>query len=456
MPNPVPPSQALFDYLADAAVTPLSDTVRDATVLHVMDTVAAMVSGSQLPAGRLGVRLGCALGGPPQALIVGTDHLVGAAAAALANGMAAHADETDDSHAPSLSHPGCAVVPAALATAERCNSSGELFLRAVAAGYDVGCRIGRALGRDAVDLRHSRPSSHAIVSTFGAAAAAAVLQGANRAQCAHILSYAAQRATGVTTWQRDPDHLEKAYDFAGSPAHSGILAALAVAEGGTGVHDVFDGAPNYLNAVSAAPNPDELSADLGSRYEITLTNIKRYSVGSPAQAAVQAAEELLTSYRLNLRELRRIDIVLPADLAGVVDERSMPDVNVQYLVAGTLLDGRCTFEMSHDVDRMDADDVKRLRHLTTVVPDEDRAGTRSAEVRLHLSMGTVLARTVDHVAGTAENPMSAEQIQAKAIDVMRPSLGQQRSRAVAAALADVGALENMRALRDLLRPKVSA
>ncbi len=454
MPTAFTPSQDLFDYLARAAQTPLPDAVQRATVMHVMDTVAAIVSGSQLPAGRLGARLGRSLGGPPEALIVGTADRVGAAAAALANGMAAHADETDDSHAPSLSHPGCAVVPAALAAAERGNSSGESFLRAVAAGYDVGCRVGRALGREAVDLRHSRPSSHAIVSTFGAAAAAAVLQGANTSQCAHILSYAAQRATGVTTWQRDPDHLEKAYDFAGSPAHSGLLAALAVAQGGTGVHDVFDGHPNYLDAVSAAPKPAELGAELGTRYEITLTNIKRYSVGSPAQAAVQAAEELLADHRLDVAELRRIEILLPADLAGVVDDRSMPDVNVQYLVAGTLLDGRCSFEMSHDVSRMESDDVLRLRRLTAVVPDEDRAGTRAAEVRLHLSTGAVYARTVNHVAGTVENPMSAQQVHTKTVDVMRPCLGDQRSDEVTAALAGIGELRDLRPLLDLLRGEV--
>lgn len=449
------PSTAMFDYLAQAAEAALPDDVARATSMHVMDTIAAILSGSQLPAGRLGSRIAISLGGPPEALIVGTDHLVGAAAAALGNGMAAHADETDDSHAPSLSHPGCAVVPAALAMAERYQSSGESFLRAVAAGYDIGCRVGRTLGRQAVDLRYSRPSSHAIVSTFGAAAASAVLQGADRGQCAQILSYASQRATGVTTWQRDPDHLEKAYDFAGSPAHSGVLAAMLVAHGGTGVHDVFAGLPNYLDAVSADPHPAELGDELGTRYEVTLTNIKRYSVGSPAQAAVQAAEELVTDHDLDPTLLKRIEIVLPSDLAGVVDDRRMPDVNVQYLVAGTLLDRRCTFEMSHDVARMESGAVKRLRQMTTLLADDALIGTRAAEVRLHLSTGEVRVRAVDHVLGTVENPMSDHQIHAKAVDVMAPLLGQERSRDVAAALENLGSLRDLRSLREMLRGAAS-
>ncbi|WP_446916816.1 MmgE/PrpD family protein, partial [Klebsiella pneumoniae] len=66
--------------------------------------------------------------------------------AALANGMMGHADETDDSHLGGRFHPGCGIVPAALAVAEREGRSGTDFLRAVALGYDIGARVTMALG----------------------------------------------------------------------------------------------------------------------------------------------------------------------------------------------------------------------------------------------------------------------------------------------------------------------
>ena len=56
----------------------------------------------------------------------------------MANGILAHSDETDDSHAPSGTHPGCAVVPAALAMGEKNDCSGEALLKSVVLGYDVG------------------------------------------------------------------------------------------------------------------------------------------------------------------------------------------------------------------------------------------------------------------------------------------------------------------------------
>src|SRR5262249_33466556 len=100
-----------------------------------------MISGTQLRPRRLAIDYVAKLGGAGQASVVGTRLLTCATHAALANGMLAHADETDDSHAPSRTHPGCAVIPAALAVAEGVHSGGERLVRAVVLGYDVAARL---------------------------------------------------------------------------------------------------------------------------------------------------------------------------------------------------------------------------------------------------------------------------------------------------------------------------
>src|SRR5207253_10744637 len=106
-----------------------------------LDTIAAMISGSHLAPGMKAIAYVKTLGGVKEAAVLGSRFVTTAVNAALANGMLAHADETDDSHAPSLTHPGCGIVPAALAMAEREQRSGAALLRAVALGYDVGCRL---------------------------------------------------------------------------------------------------------------------------------------------------------------------------------------------------------------------------------------------------------------------------------------------------------------------------
>src|SRR5262249_59067533 len=80
---------------------------------HVLDPFAAMISGAQLAPGRAAIQFARGYGGERLATVVGSDVLCGPIEGALANGVLAHADETDDSHAPSLSHPGCPGGPAA-------------------------------------------------------------------------------------------------------------------------------------------------------------------------------------------------------------------------------------------------------------------------------------------------------------------------------------------------------
>jgi hypothetical protein len=116
--QPVGPVMAqLSAYMAAARERELPATVVEKAKHHILDTVAAMISGSPLAPGEAAIRFARAYGGERIATVVASDVLCGPIEAAMANGMLAHADETDDSHAPSLSHPGCAVVPAALASA---------------------------------------------------------------------------------------------------------------------------------------------------------------------------------------------------------------------------------------------------------------------------------------------------------------------------------------------------
>jgi 2-methylcitrate dehydratase PrpD len=129
----------------------------------MLDTFAAMVSGDDLPLAHVALKFVRRYGGQKTAAVVGTDVLCGLEAA-LANGIWAHSDETDDSHSPS--HTGCALLPAALVAAELFDVDGQHLLRAVALGYEVGPRVLMALG--GLDFqRKTHRSSHSIANIFG-------------------------------------------------------------------------------------------------------------------------------------------------------------------------------------------------------------------------------------------------------------------------------------------------
>src|SRR6266404_5744617 len=168
-----PQTKALSDYIAGNADRPLPPAVAEKTRHHVLDTIAAMVSGSRLRAGRLAAGYVSRLAGVPEALVIGTSLLVPAEFAALANAMSGHADETDDSHLAGRFHPGCGIIPAALAVAEQQDRGGAEFIRAVALGYDVGARLNLSLGYATPNT--ATHSTHSLGTAFGAAAAAAAL-----------------------------------------------------------------------------------------------------------------------------------------------------------------------------------------------------------------------------------------------------------------------------------------
>ncbi len=226
-----------------------------------------------------------------------------------------------------------------------------------------------------------------------------------------------------------------------------------VAGGSDGVDDVFSGHPNFLDATGPNPRRSEISAELGTRFEVTETNIKRYCVGSPAQAAVQAAEELVVQHSgpFATDELEGIEIRLSSDLARVVDNRSMADINVQYLVAATLLDGSCTFVLAHDDARLRDPSMQRLIRRSELIPDDALLGGRKAILTLTLSGGRGrVSQRVESVRGTVSNPMTPGEVSAKAEDLMAPILGGSRAAQLCGLLLDPSSVRNVRELAALL------
>ena len=444
----------LSAYIAGALRRPLPASVVEKTKHHLLDTLAAMISGARLPPGRKAIAFARARGGPKEASLVADGFLAGAENAALANGMLAHADETDDSHAPSLTHPGCGIVPAALAMAEREGRDGRALLRAIALGYDVGCRLTQAL--DAYQFREDGHSTHSFGPMFGAAAAAGALAGLKQTQVRHLLSYTAQQACGISCWMRDEEHIEKAFDFGGMPARNGVAAALMVAHGFSGLDDALSGERSFFVAYGRKPEPEKLVARLGEAYEVMNTNIKRWSVGSPIQAPLDALAELMKQHRFAVEEVERITVRVAHQGANTTNNRAMPDICMQHLCAVMLIDGTVSFKAAHDEKRMRDARVLEVRQRVELMGDDALTRimpSRQGIVELRLRDGRRLLHHAKAVRGTAENPMTRAEVEAKAYDLAAPVLGERRARRLCDAVLDVEAVRDVRELRPLLKEK---
>ena len=443
----------LSAYMAAAADRPLPPAVAEKSKQMILDALAAMISGTQLPPGQFALGFARAYQGGGRATVAGSRLLCGPIEAALVNGMLAHSDETDDTHPPSQSHPGCSIVPAALAAGETFGASGERLVRAVALGYDVGPRVTATLGKLQYMVATHR-STHAISGTFGSAAAAACMAGLSAQQMRWLLSYTAQSASGLASWQRDTQHIEKAYDFAGMPARNGITAALLVQAGGTALDDIFSGPDNFLDAFKPMNDPAMLIDGLGERYEITRTDVKKWTVGAPIQAPLDALSNLLKKERISPDAVSHIVVRVAADEATIVDNREIPDICLQHLIAVMLLDGTVTFRSAHDKPRMQDAAVLRQRAKVELVHDtelERLMPRRVAVVELHLTDGRVLSERVETVRGTAGNPMTREEMIAKARDLIVPVLGADKFNRLVDRVFGLETVRSVAELRPLLQ-----
>jgi 2-methylcitrate dehydratase PrpD len=434
-------------YMASARGQMLPPEVVREARHRILDTIAAMVSGARLKPGEMAIRFARAQGGTPEASVLTTDIRTSAINAALVNGMFAHADETDDFEPITKAHPGSAVVPAAMAMGERSRATGLELLNAVALGYDLCCRWLLALGPNHVRATHR--SAEGVSATMGAVAAAASIARLDEPAMRYALSYAIQQVSGVWSWERDLEHVEKAFDFSGMGARNGVTAAVMAQLGFTGVTDVFEGEHNALEAHSTQPRPEELARDLGRRFFVTETAIKTFSVGYPIQAALDAFLILRREHGLTVESIDRITAALPEDGARIVDNRSMPDVNLQYLIAVAAIDGTVSFDASHSYERMKDARVLEMKKRVQLVADRslmDPAAPRSARVDVQLRDGRVVSQFTRHAPGTKENPLDTAGVSAKARSLMAPVLGSARTERV---IETVNSLER-RSVRELV------
>ena len=441
----------LAGYMAAARERALPADVDLAAKHRLLDSLAAIVSGSTLLPGQMAEKYVRTLGGVPESMVMTTDVVTSAANAALANGMMGHADETDDFDPSSKAHPGCSVVPAAWAMAEREGASGTELLRAVALGYDVACRI--LLAVDADKLRAAHHSAEGFGATLGATGAAASLARLDATQMRYVLSYAAQQVSGLWAWVGDEEHVEKAFDFGGIGGRNGVTAATMVQMGFSGVPNVLDGEHNLLVAFSEDPDPSRITDGLGEVFSVSTTAIKPYAVGYPIQSALDALFTITSAHNVTGADVASVVAKLPTDGAGVVNNRAMPDVNIQHCIALALVDGAVSFASTHSYERMADAEVLAMKERVTLQSEPSLVmpeAPRQAIIEVTTTDGRVLTHHTKYAPGTAQNPLDTARVCEKARDLIAPVLGSDATEQLIDRVLHIEDVGSVRDLRPLL------
>src|SRR4029434_9634065 len=272
----------------------------------------------------------------------------------------------------------------------------------------------------------------------------------NSLQLSYLISYAAQQASGSRAWVGDDDHIEKAFDYAGMPARNGVSAALLIQSGFTGNRDVLEGDQGIIKTYAPCDSKKILH-ELGQRFTITSCLVKKYPVGSPMMETVDATLALLAKHSINADGIEKVVIRIPDGGARTVNNRHMPDVNVQYMVASILIAGQLTFDLAHDYDRFRNPLVLALKERVELIGDEamERSGPRfQGRVEVTFKDGKTLSEHVSNCRGRPENPMSPEEVEKKAAWLMEPILGKGNVEQI---VESVRRIETIGSARDLVK-----
>jgi|HigsolmetaAR201D_1030396.scaffolds.fasta_scaffold04194_4 2-methylcitrate dehydratase PrpD len=442
-------SDALAEYISKSQTAAIPDDIRELARRHILDTLAAIVACRDLQASEVARKFVATYGaGSNAAPILGTRDRGAVLDAILASGMIAHAAEINDFCPSAFTQPGASIIPVTLCLGDMRGTSGESFLRAVLVGYEITCRLPKALG--IVNLRNAVLANHSVGPLFGSAAAAASLIRLPREKLIHVFSYCVQQASGSWHWLRDVEHIEKAFVFGGMPGRRGAECALMVEMGFTGIGDPFTGTPGWLNSsMFKGPdsdfNPSYLTEKLGERFEMPLVAYKRYPVGGPTQPAIELLLKLIEEVRPD--RIKHIRIEMPGRTDAFANAQ-MPALNLPYLCSIILTDGKLDFVAAQSRERFLNDTkIHALMRNVEVVHDPNQEAeprVESARLIVRLDDGSRIERFLDHVKGFPAHPFDREDVEEKALELMSPHLGKEQARKVCDTVWRLESVSNVR------------
>lgn len=424
----MPVMPMLKAYITDAANHTVPEPVRERARLHVLDTLASIIACHTLEAARLGRTYAVAMGGHGDSPILGSSHTAPPVDAVFASAMTGHAAEINDFIPSAYVQPGPAIISAALETARSQRRSGREFISAVIVGYEIAGRLPKAIGTR--NLFQAGLANHGVAPTFGTAAACAPLLGLDREQVGHMIAYCAQQASGAWQWLLDVRHVEKAFVFAGMGARNGMQAAHMARLGFTGVPDSFDHEQAWFRwraFQGPGRNHIALIEGLNQHWELQLAAMKRYPVGGPTQPAVRALLDLRRT--LQPDQVQAIRVAMPGE-ASTFERANMPALNIPYLAAIIMLDGKLDFVAAQSLERFQSDKAAAAfaRRITVVRDKAQESGegesrTESARVTITLTDGRQSERFVPYVPGFPTHPLKKAEAEEKARELVAPVLG---------------------------------
>ena len=410
-------TRKLAAFCAGVTFDSLPAEVVEKAKLCVLDFFANVYGSHELDAVARVTGYVRSLGGPETASALGCGFRTGIHNAAFLNGTAAEAIEGQDGLRFGGNHPGTAVIPAALALAERDGRTGKELIAAIVVGYEAAGRIAAAV--------HPRHTLSGFLPTgtcgaFGAAAAASVLSGYDAETTASALGNAGYLLPLSMAETLMGGYTSKIVQ-GGQAASAGLTAAGLAGAGVTGAPYVLEGSDlggGFAKITTGGePMLDRITAGLAETYSIADIYFKPYTACRHTHGCAEAALALVREKKIDPAEVASIDAftygIAVLAVGKPVGEQSTfvsAQFSIPYVVAACILDGEmgpAQMRESRIADPAVLDLAAKVRvQLDAELADRYPEYTAS-RVEIALKSGERFAAQVDVPKGDPRSPMSA-------------------------------------------------
>jgi 2-methylcitrate dehydratase PrpD len=408
MPDIPPVTRRLADFVATSRWDDIPAPVRHEGVRTLLNSIGCALGGANDDAMGLLIRALSPTFGPAQASVIGRSERPDALNAAFLNAVSANVLEYDDTHLPTVMHPGAPIIPALLALAERQQVSGAALIHALVVGIEIGCRVGNALMPN-----HYRRGYHITASCgiFSAAAGAAKLLGLDRQKTLWALGHAATQSAGLV---ESLGSMSKSVGV-GNAAKNGLAAALFAAEGLTGAETAIEGKYGFAAVTSETVNLARIGDGLGQSWEIAQNAYKPYPCGVVLFPVIDACLDLRERHapapeRITRVAVRGHSLLLERTDRPVIHSGRDAKVSLQHSAAVSFLFGAAGLKEYED--ECVADPKVRALAAKIVAVADDTVPVESAYVTLETADGKY-EHHIRHGRGTPGCPMSDAELDAK-------------------------------------------
>lgn len=408
-----------------------------------LDYLGVGSKGSEMESGRIAIEHATLQGSRPISTLIGSKKKAVPMLAAFANAISVHSIELDDVDDLALYHFSPAIVSAALAVAERVDSSGRAFLTAAYAGCEMMARVSNALNPS---LRNRGFHTTPVCGIFGATLSAGLLFRLDERKMVHALGLAGAQSCGLM--EMYGESLQKRFN-PGPAAAGGVVSAEMAGLGYTGTDLIFEGKRGVLKAFSDQPDEMQLTAGLGKTFPVNI-DFKPYACARPIHNAIDCVLEIRKQYSGALKDIRKITIYRHPDWAHyhvIYNPKTINEaqVSLPYSVAVAFKEGDAFLDQ-YDERYFNHPEIKRLMNVIKIEPDAKLPRGVSCLVVVETQGDKTYQAQVDFPKGSKQNPMSDVELIGKFTKLSQSVVGERHlSRVVDAVLS----LDKVRHIKEL-------